>query len=210
MMGLIYNNSTKIRRLELLQPLQAQQCLVRRDSPARDISCSLRSRVRSTHKSALPDALYFAPCSISTDQSGRSFCARTAVCRASSMLLTTTSERRASAFLASSRESNDMKTAVLPAPVGRDTPIRRTPASNASKHASRQASWYGRRVNVDDQRTYRHDDVSDKRDAEYEYELHALLRHSMYVAEDKQQIYRPLARVLLHDHRTSFTLQTTS
>lgn len=44
------------------------------------------------------------------------------------------------------RDSSEMKTAVLPAPVGKDTPMRDTPDLRASRQASRQDSWYGRRT----------------------------------------------------------------
>lgn len=43
-------------------------------------------------------------------------------------------------FLGSKLERSEMKTAVLPAPVGRDTPIREAPEVCASRHALRQIS----------------------------------------------------------------------
>ena len=43
-------------------------------------------------------------------------------------------------------EINETKTVVFPAPVGRETPIRETSCLDRSvRHASRHASWYGRR-----------------------------------------------------------------
>ena len=58
------------------------------------------------------------------------------------MLLTMTSDRVAPglSFLGSKLERSEMKTAVLPAPVGRDTPTRDTPALCASRHALRHIS----------------------------------------------------------------------
>ena len=98
--------------------------------------------VSLTHKSASPDALCLLPCSISTVQSGRRRFACAAACFASSTLLTMTSDFVAPGlpFLGSKLERSEMKTAVLPAPVGRDTPIRETPEVCASRHALRQIS----------------------------------------------------------------------
>ena len=58
------------------------------------------------------------------------------------MLLTMTNDLEASGrpFLGSKLESSEMKTAVLPAPVGRDTPMRDVPELCASRHALRQTS----------------------------------------------------------------------
>jgi hypothetical protein len=101
-----------------------------------------RDMVWLTHKSALPDALCLLPCSISTTQSGRICFACDAACFASSMLLTMTSDFVAPGllFLGSKLERSEIKTAVLPAPVGRDTPMREVPAVCASRHALRQIS----------------------------------------------------------------------
>lgn len=43
-----------------------------------------------------------------------------------------------------------MKIVVLPAPVGRETPMRVVPARSAAWHASRQDCWYGRKTNCAD------------------------------------------------------------
>lgn len=43
-------------------------------------------------------------------------------------------------------DKSEMKTVVLPEPVGRDTPIRETPDIRASTQAFKQVSWYGLRV----------------------------------------------------------------
>ncbi len=44
------------------------------------------------------------------------------------------------------RERREMKTVVLPEPVGRETPMRETPEDKALAHASRHLSWYGRKT----------------------------------------------------------------
>jgi hypothetical protein len=64
------------------------------------------------------------------------------------MLLTITKERVASglSFGAGILESRDMKTVVLPLPVGSETPIFVAPPARASMHASKHDSWYGRNV----------------------------------------------------------------
>jgi len=103
--------------------------------------------VSRTHKSACPEALCFAPCSISTLRPGHSFSIWAAACLASSMLFTMIKERVVASSTRNwwnNRESKVIKTVVLPEPVGRDTPIREEPAFNASRHASMQDSWYGR------------------------------------------------------------------
>jgi hypothetical protein len=101
------------------------------------------TREKPTHKSASPDALCLLPCSISTTQSGLRCFAWAAACFASSMLLTTTNDLVASglSFLGPNLERSEMKTAVFPAPVGRDTPMRDAPELCASRHALRQTSW---------------------------------------------------------------------
>lgn len=43
-------------------------------------------------------------------------------------------------------DKSEIKTVVLPAPVGRETPIRETPENRASTQASKQCSWYGRSI----------------------------------------------------------------
>lgn len=103
---------------------------------------SQEKTVSLTHKSASPDALCLLPCSISTTQSGRRCLACVAACFASSMLLTMTSDFFAFglSFLGPKLERSEMKTAVLPAPVGSDTPMREAPAVCASRHALRQIS----------------------------------------------------------------------
>lgn len=99
------------------------------------------------YTSASPEALCFAPCSISTVQSGKRRATCSADCLASSMLFTIMRALPAVGLCFGDciRANNEMKTVVFPEPVGSETPMRETPAANASVHASRQCSWYGRR-----------------------------------------------------------------
>lgn len=134
-------------RREFAQAPRLEQSLVRCDSPFFKLTFvmmfgSQEKTVSPTHKSASPDALCLLPCSISTTQSGRRCLACAAACFASSMLLTMTSDLFASglSFLGPKLERSEMKTAVLPAPVGSDTPMREAPAACASRHALRQIS----------------------------------------------------------------------
>lgn len=106
----------------------------------------LKTIRRRAYTSAFPEALCFVPCSISTDHFGNRFATWLADCLASSMLLTIMRDLEAVGFEDGDniRDKREMKTVVLPAPVGRETPIRDTPECRASMQASRQCSWYGR------------------------------------------------------------------
>lgn len=141
MMSLVNHYGLETLRPEFTQAPSLEQSLIRCDGPFLTFDARIaREIVSMTYKSASPDALCLLPCSISTTQSGRKRLACAAACFASSMLLTMTSDFVASGlpFLGSKLERSEMKTAVLPAPVGRDTPMREAPVACASRHALRQ------------------------------------------------------------------------
>ena len=141
-MSLVDNYGLQTLWQELVQALSLKQSLICRDSPFCRLDNRSPQNVAKTDRSAAPDALCLPPCSISTDQSGRCCLACAAACFANSMLLTITNDFVASGwpFLGSSRDRSEMKTAVFPAPVGIDTPIREAPEQCASRHALRQCS----------------------------------------------------------------------
>ena len=64
------------------------------------------------------------------------------------MVLTMTRERVAPLFGGGIRDKSETKTVVLPDPVGRETPMREAPERKESMQASRQDSWYGRKIMV--------------------------------------------------------------
>ena len=142
-MSLVDYHGLETLRRELVQASCLEQGLVRRDGSFCRLDNRPTENIANTDRSASPDALCLPPCSISTVQSGRCCLACVAACFASSMLLTMTNDLVALGlpFLGSSRDRSEMKTAVLPAPVGIDTPIREAPELCASRHALRQCSW---------------------------------------------------------------------
>ena len=97
---------------------------------------------KATDTLARPEAVCFVPCSISTDHLGKRVETWLADCLASSTLFTMMRERTASGFVAGGdiRDRSEMKTVVLPEPVGNETPIRDAPDARASVQASRQCS----------------------------------------------------------------------
>lgn len=113
-------------------------------------SCADRYKVliTATHISAVPVALCFVPCSISTVQSGKRASACMADCLASSMLFTMINERVAFGLSTgeSMRDRRDINTVVFPDPVGSEMPMRDAPPLRAAVQASRQDSWYGRKT----------------------------------------------------------------
>lgn len=142
-MSLVDNYGFETSRRELVQAPCLKQSLICCDGSFYRLENRFPKNITKTDRSASPDALCLPPCSISTVQSGRCSFACTAACFASSMLLTITNDFVASGwpFLGSSRDRSEIKTAVLPAPVGIDTPIREAPEQCASRHALRQCSW---------------------------------------------------------------------
>jgi hypothetical protein len=141
--SLVDNYGLETLRRELVQSPCLKQSLICCDGSFCKLDNRFPQNITKTDRSAWPDALCLPPCSISTVQSGRWCLACAAACFASSMLLTITNDFVASgwSFLGSSRDRSEIKTAVLPAPVGIDTPIREAPEQCASRHALRQCSW---------------------------------------------------------------------
>lgn len=148
MMRFIHNDRSRKSWIEFLSSSLRKQCLDSSHCSRKE--CVIGQNVilhrKVAYTSASPEALYFVPCSISTDQEGNIRATWLADWCANSTELTIIKDLVALGLClaVAIRDRRFTKTVVFPEPVGRDTPIRVEPDVRASIHESKHSSWYGR------------------------------------------------------------------